>query len=345
MKWAPRTSWRFPRTKEFLYTVSGGKIAGFRINASDGSLAPVNSVDSDGAYCYCHVDVSPDGRFIGAADYLAGLFDFYRLNTDGSIGDYIGRFDKFGNGPDKKRQEKPYGHAAYFIKTADNSMHALLVDLGSDRVSILDWDEASGKFVQNVAVPELKVPAGHGSRHLAYFENPDGSLDVFVNNELASTVTFFRVQLLKGKEKAENFGTWSTLPAEFDGKVSWDQDAVDADEKLILMNSTAETACIPGKNGAPTTVYVSNRGHNSIAIFHVAGANADTLVPVQFQPSGGNAPRYFAIDSTGRRMVVANKRSGSIYTFNIAADGTLSPTGLDPVWSPWAVAMVFVPKK
>lgn len=330
-----------------LYAISGAEIYSFRIDPKTSGLTLLNKAKTDGAAGYCHVAVSPDGRYLGAADYPAGLFDFYRLNPDGSLGGHVDRFDRFGSGPDEKRQKSPFGHAVYFIEGDDGVLRALLVDLGSDRVSIVDIDPVTDKITPDPDIPELKVPAGHGSRHLAWNRNADGSFDIFVNNELTSTVTFFRVDFEKGDAGLTDFGTFSTLPKEFDGKVNWDQTAVDADENLTLMNSTAEAAYRAGRHGNPPTVYVSNRGHDSIAVFKaVRQAGRETLKPIQFQPTFGSAPRFFAIDETGNHLIVCNKRSGSIFSFDIADDGTLSPAQENPVVrTPWPVTLVFVPKE
>ena len=332
--------------KQFLYAISGPEIHSFKIDSGTGNLTLINKVKTEGAAGYCHVAVSPDGGVLGAADYPAGLFDFYRLNPDGSIGEHADRFDKFGSGPDARRQKAPFGHAVYFVGGDDGVLRAFLVDLGSDRVSIVDVDPKTGKIVPDPDIPELKVPAGHGSRHLAWHRNDDGSLDVFVNNELTSTVTFFRVKFGAGADGLTDFGTVSTLPAEFDGKVDWEQAVVDADENLTLMNSTAETAYRPGRDGNPPTVYVSNRGHDSIAVFKVVkDGGRESLQPIQFQSTFGSAPRYFEIDETGDHLIVCNKRSGSIFSFNIAADGTLTKADFAPVRTPWPVTMVFIPKE
>ena len=74
------------------------------------------------------------------------------------------------------------------------------------------------------------------------------------------------------------------------------------------------------------TVYVSNRGHNSIAVFSIA-AGTGTLMLEQVVSTGGNWPRNFSLDPSGKWLLVANQRSGSITVLaRDAASGRLTQT-------------------
>jgi 6-phosphogluconolactonase len=60
-------------------------------------------------------------------------------------------------------------------------------------------------------------------------------------------------------------------------------------------------------------LYVSNRGHNSIAVFSVVETGALTLE--QAVSTDGDWPRTFSLDPTGRWLLVANQKSNSIVVF------------------------------
>jgi 6-phosphogluconolactonase len=52
------------------------------------------------------------------------------------------------------------------------------------------------------------------------------------------------------------------------------------------------------------------------------------LTPVEYVPTQGKAPRYFTIDPTGSRLLVANQNSGNIVIFQInPANGRLTASG------------------
>jgi 6-phosphogluconolactonase len=66
---------------------------------------------------------------------------------------------------------------------------------------------------------------------------------------------------------------------------------------------------------APTgrAVYVSNRGHNSIAALSVSSNGKLSLK--QTISTDGDWPRNFSLDPTGRWLLVANQKSNSIVVF------------------------------
>jgi 6-phosphogluconolactonase len=52
------------------------------------------------------------------------------------------------------------------------------------------------------------------------------------------------------------------------------------------------------------------------------------VTPVEQVSTGGKTPRNFALDPTGRFLLVANQRSDSILSFRVDAEtGRLTPTG------------------
>ena len=89
-------------------------------------------------------------------------------------------------------------------------------------------------------------------------------------------------------------------------------------------------------------VYMSNRGQDDIAVFAIA--DNGTLTLLENEPTRGDTPRNFDIDSEGELMVVANQDSGSLAVFRIASDGRLSPLGdlVEGLSQPNAVAIVNV---
>ena len=98
----------------------------------------------------------------------------------------------------------------------------------------------------------------------------------------------------------------STLPEDFNG-----------------VNTTAEVCVHP--NGR--FVYVSNRGHESIAIFRIDSATGK-LTAAGHAPVLGVQPRNFNIDPSGRFMIVVNQETENVVLFWIDSNtGGLTPTG------------------
>ena len=60
-------------------------------------------------------------------------------------------------------------------------------------------------------------------------------------------------------------------------------------------------------------LYVSNRGHNSIAVFSVTETGG--LALEQVVSTEGDWPRNFSLHPSGRWLLVANQRSNSVIVF------------------------------
>jgi 6-phosphogluconolactonase len=102
--------------------------------------------------------------------------------------------------------------------------------------------------------------------------------------------------------------TVSTLPLEDQGKPGF---------------STAETVAHP--NGK--VVYVSNRTHDTIAVFACDPATG-RLKLIQNAPAEGSIPRNFNLDPTGQWMIVAHQDSNTAAVLKVDPEtGKLSSTG------------------
>ncbi len=127
---------------------------------------------------------------------------------------------------------------------------------------------------------------------------------MFVANELDSTVATLRFDAEHGALSL--LDARSTVPAGWTGGT----------------NYPADIHVAP--NGR--TLYVSNRGHNSIAVFSVAESTG-ALALEQVVSTEGDWPRNFSLDPSGRWLLVANQRSDSVVVFGChPQNGRLTPT-------------------
>jgi 6-phosphogluconolactonase len=61
-------------------------------------------------------------------------------------------------------------------------------------------------------------------------------------------------------------------------------------------------------------------------VFSIGAAGALKLV--EYEPTRGETPRNFSIDPTGRWLIAANQRSGTLAVFSIDQNtGALAPVG------------------
>ncbi|MCY1722551.1 lactonase family protein [Prolixibacteraceae bacterium Z1-6] len=275
--------------KEYLYVAtrvpaeverSGGYICAYKVG-ENGNLKFLNKQVSNGNDP-CHVDVSPDGKFVAIATYGGGTTSLYPVNEDGSLAGATTVIENSGSGPDKARQSVPHAHSIRFSPFENEVFSA---DLGTDQLNIYRLE--NGELIcshQN----DIKMAPGAGPRHFEFHPNAQV---IYVINELNSTITAVR----KEKGQWDAFQNISTLPKDFKGESYCADIHISADAKYI---------------------YGSNRGHNSIAVFEV-NPKDQTLEILGTVPVEGNWPRNFRITPDGKWMLVANQKSGDITVFKI----------------------------
>jgi 6-phosphogluconolactonase len=290
---------------DVLYAVNevtehGGKASGavsaFSIDRATGALRRLGEQPSEGG-APCHVSVDRGGRAVLVANYAGGNVALLPIQAGGALTPATHVAQHRGSGPDEARQTSAHAHC---IVADPTNRYALAADLGIDRVLVYRLD-LDGGSLRHVAGGDAQLQPGAGPRHLAF--HPSLPL-AFVANELDSTVTTLGFDADRGA--LTPLKSDSTLPAGWRG--------------------TSYAADI---HFAPSgrSLYVSNRGHDSIAVFAVAEGSG-ALALEQVVPTSGDWPRNFSLDPSGRWLLVANQRSGTVVVFaRDEASGHLTPTG------------------
>ena len=283
------------RNRKFLYAVNetlehegqkSGAVSAFSIDRKTGSLTFLNKQPSRGG-APCHISVSRDGKFVLVANYVGGNVAVLPVKADGSLGQAIELEQHSGSGPDKTRQEAAHAHS---IMLDSGNKYAFVNDLGIDRIMIYEFDSKNGKLAPNPKQPFYQSRPGAGPRHFKF--HPGGKY-AFAVNELDMTVSSLSYDQSSGTLK--EIQAISTLPVDFTGE-----------------NSCADVHVSPDGR----FLYVSNRGHDSIAAYRIEGMSG-RLELIEHVSTQGKTPRNFAIDPSGTFMLVANQRSNSIVTFSI----------------------------
>ncbi len=273
-----------------------GAVSAFAIDPDSGALTLLNqqSTRGDGP---CHIDVDRHNKVVLVANYGGGSVAAFPVHANGGIGPATSFYQHEGKSLDPGRQEGPHAHC--FRLDAANR-YAFACDLGLDRVFVYRVDLKRATVEPNDP-PYAEVPSGSGPRHIALTLNNHFA---YVCNEMLSTVTAFTYDAVHGR--LSPIQTLSTLPRDFHGE-----------------NSTAEIETSPDGR----FVYVSNRGHNSIAIFAI-DTKTGRLTPVGHQSTEGKTPRCFKLDPAGDFMIAANQDTGNIVSFRVDRQtGKLTPTG------------------
>ena len=274
----------------------GGGVTAFGRDVASGALRTLGRELTKGADP-CYVSTDRTGRFLFVANYSGGSVAMYPVLGAGGIGAMTAFIQHHGHGPNAERQEGPHAHC---VIPDPMNRFVLVADLGIDRIMVYRFDAATGKLNTATAGQGMLAP-GAGPRHLAF--HPNGRV-LYVTNELSSTVTAFRYDAETG-----SLTELQTVPS--------------VNEPTTVQNFPADIHVHPSGR----FLYMSNRGHNSIAAFAIDPATAK-LAPLQLTPTEGDWPRNFAIDPSGEFLIVANQRSDSIHSFRIdSRTGKLRSTG------------------
>ena len=289
--------------KKFLYAIGeaggkkGGPVISFSIDEKTGALTKVSESSSVGNGP-CYVTTDKTGKVVLVANYGGGSVASLPVSADGKLSEAASFVQHEGSSVNKGRQAQPHAHS---INVSPDNKFALAADLGLDKILIYKLDAEKGTLKAND--PWFgELPPGSGPRHFAF--HPSAKY-LYVCGEMTSTVHAYAWDAAKGSLKL--LQTLSTLPQETKG------------------NSTAECQVHPtGK-----FVYVSNRGHNSIAIFKV-DEETGKLTAAGHESTGGKTPRNFGIDPTGQFLIAANQDSNNVVVFKIeSGSGIPKPTGVE----------------
>lgn len=299
----PAHVWATPDGR-FLYavnwqgneTVKGDTVSSFAIDRKSGSLTFLNKVSAGGVQPN-QIVVDPSGKIAITVNYNSGTIAAYAIEADGRLTNPVYKDEHRGR-PLSRQQPGPRAHGVVFSK---DSRFAYVAELGLDRIYTYRVD--TNKRVVMPADPPFVAlnKAGSGPRRLQL--HPNGRF-LYVNHETDSAVSVFKVD----GARLTQIQSVSTLPADYSRNNSTAEIQIDRSGKFL---------------------YVTNRGHDSIAVFAV-DASKGTLAPIAHVPSGGRTPRNITIDPTNQYLFAANQNGDNVAVFRIdPKTGNLMPTGAE----------------
>jgi len=288
------------RDRRFVYAVNElpgdngpasqrGGISAFRFDAASGQLSFLNKVSADGNDP-CYLSLSPDGKYLLTANYSVaadpgGSFAVFPVQADGQLGASVLTVHHEGGGPVKGRQDNSHVHSTVF---SPDGRYLFAQDLGADKLYSYRYtpDGSRGLFGPTDWRYTQEKP-GTGPRHLVF--GADGK-HAYLTSELAATVSIFNYD----DGKLTQVQTVSLTEPGFKGAVGAAAIHLSPDGRFL---------------------YATNRGDaNEIVIFSVDPTNGH-LKKIGHQSSLGKSPREFAIDPTGKWLIVGNQNSDTVYVF------------------------------
>ena len=288
-----------------------GSVVAFAVDRSSGALAKINEAGAGGIGT-THLWLDAPSSTLVAANFFSGSATTLPIGADGSVGPVASTVKETGSGP-HKRQTKAHAHG---IALDPTGRWALVSDLGADRVFVYGFDRSTRSLApDDAANPHAFAAApGSGPHHAAF--SVDGRF-VYVLHELSADL-----QVLRWDAPEARLSPVQSLPissAGYAGAKSGAELAVSRDGRFV---------------------YVEDRGEGMLVVYRVDAASGE-LSLLQRQPAGGDKPWAFAIDPSGRWMLVANSSKVSLLRID-PATGALSDTG-QSVDSATPLSIAFMP--
>jgi len=306
--------------KKRLYAALRSKpyaVAVFSIDARTGELALLGKAPLAESFPYISLDRT--GRTLFGASYGGHLVAAQALGPDG----LPTRADP---------QVIPTGRNAHSIIIDRTNRWVFVPHLGSDQIFQFRYDAKTGRLASNTPAVVL-MKQGTGPRHIIL--SADNRF-AYLLSEMVGTVTTLSLDQKTGL--LTEVGAVSMLPP---------------DSKLVPGVPRGAVGT-PGANQAPRDtssdvwasdlhltpdgrfLYAAERTGSQISGFSVDGATGK-LTPLGGTTPTEAQPRGFAIDPTGRFMVVSGEKSDTISVYAIESSGALRflqkyPTGKGSNW-------------
>ena len=264
-------------------TPNYGTVSSFAFDADKKSLTFLNQQKTGGENPV-YVNVDKSGKWLINATYNQATISVFPLLDNGKI-DSIAQHFKFteGSGVNPKRQEKAHTHSVVF---SPDSKTVLFADLGADKILQYPFDASQNKPLIDNKSTFINTKPGSGPRHITFSKN--GKL-VYSIEELAGMISVYDFSDINLKE----IQRIATHPDKITEGFESSDVHISPDGKFL---------------------YATNRGkENNIAIFKVL--NDGKLESIGYQKTGGKHPRTFAIDETGKFIIVTNVISQDVTVF------------------------------
>ncbi|WP_256730561.1 lactonase family protein [Burkholderia pseudomallei] len=280
-------------------SVRGG-VSAFDFDAKTGALKFVNRVSAQGNDP-CYLSLSPDGRYLVVANYSVasdpgGSFSVFPVEATGALGAAVLNVHHEGTGPVKGRQDGAHVHSTVF---SPDGKYLFVQDLGADKLySYRYTPDGSRGLIGPTESRYTLAKAGSGPRHLVFGEN---GRFAYVTNELNASVDVYRYD----DGRLAHVETVPMTAPGFAGKVGGGALHLSPDGRFL---------------------YATNRGDANDIVIYAVNAADGKLTLVGRQSSLGKTPREFAIDPSGKWLIVGNQDSDSMFVFRRdIASGRLEP--------------------
>nr|WP_276699047.1 lactonase family protein [Chryseobacterium sp.] len=230
-----------------------------------------------------YLSVHQNGKWLVSGNYTEGSVSVYPISEGGKIEPYVQNFQFSEGSVDVNRQERAHIHSTVFSPNFD---YLFLPDLGADKIRVYQFKNEKVQPLQEAETAFTKTTLGSGPRHFTF--HPNGKY-AYCIEEMGGAVSVYSYE---------------------NGRLSDLQRINTHSEKYKDNFESSDVHISPdGK-----FLYASNRGkENNIVIFSIQ--NNGTLKTLGYQSVKGRHPRTFALDPSGKFLIMANTLTNDVTVF------------------------------
>jgi 6-phosphogluconolactonase len=276
-----------------------GYVTAFSIDSNTGKLKELNRASTRGVMP-CHLNLDKTGSMLAVANWSSGSTVSMPVRKDGTLGEVASFYQHSGERAGVPPGGPPVEVHCHSVNFTHDNRFLVSTDTGLNKVFLHNIDAANGTFTAHDP-PFLGLQHQANPRQFRFHRNGKWA---YISNESGPGCTMLRYDAQRGA--FEEGPTGRTVPESYRERMT-----------------CAEVEVHPSGE----FVYVSNRGHNSIAAMSIDQATGAPSL-IQAFPLDGKNPRSFNIDPTGRYLLAMLQGSHAIVPLRIDPEtGKLSTYG------------------
>lgn len=272
-----------------------GRVSSYAIDRNTHQVSLINQVQSLGSEP-THSSLAVDGRYLFVANYSVqqdpgGSLAVLPVGADGTLSSVVQLSGHPASGVNPERQASNHVHS---VVSSPDGQYVFACDLGADRIFVYRYDpKANPERPLIPANPSfVQLPPGSGPRHLLF--SADGR-HAWLTLEMSAQIVLFDYR---------------------DGQLTARQPVdMAAGRPLADKAAAALHASADGR-----FLYASNRGTANELLVYAIDPATGQLTNLQQRAVEGDHPREFALDPSGKFLLIANQNSNQIVVLERDAD-------------------------
>jgi 6-phosphogluconolactonase (cycloisomerase 2 family) len=308
---------RYSRVHNILYACTESienedSVRAYAVCPVSGKTDLICSRPTGGKSC-CYITIDRNNVNLLCVNYWDAMISSFPLDTNGGIGEMnfllkppeTGHLSRKISRQEHQSNRHTEAHTHALVLDPYCGKICYVPDLGEDKIKQLNYDSKTGRLRYTCSIDSgsCKTDTRNGPRYMDF--HPSHPV-AYCLNEISSTLSVFIIKT--NRILANEFDTQTEPTLELIQELSTIPIAYPRE-----LNTCGRLAVDPSGK----FIIVSNRGHNSFAVFKISNSGMLESIAGHFH-TRGETPRHFQFDPTGKFIIVANQDTNdvAIFTFD-----------------------------